>query len=81
MIIKDPNQANNFILGYLIFFISSIFIPYYFSVFSVMIASIFNEVYYWQQSKIEDSKYKFDMVNIGHTIAGMIPSLLLKIIV
>jgi len=78
MIIKDSKQANNFILGYLIFFISSLFIPYYFSVFSVMLASIFNELYeYWKSDK-ED--YKFDLVNIGHTIAGMIPILLLKII-
>jgi predicted membrane protein len=78
MIIKNPNQANNFILGYLIFFISSIFIPYYFSVFSVMIVSIFNELYQFWKSDKED--YKFDLVNIGHTIAGMIPILLLKII-
>jgi predicted membrane protein len=78
MIIKNPKQANNFILGYLIFFISSIFIPYYFSVFSVMIVAIFNELYdIWKSDKDD---YKFDLVNIGHTIAGMIPALLLKII-
>jgi predicted membrane protein len=78
MIIKDSNQANNFILGYLIFFISSLFIPYYFSVFSVMIVAIFNEFYQFWKSDKQD--YKFDLVNIGHTIAGMIPSLLLQII-
>ena len=78
MIIKDSKQANNFILGYLIFFISSLFIPYYFSVFSVMIVALFNELYQFWKADKED--YKFDLVNIGHTIAGMIPSLLLQII-
>jgi len=78
MIIKDSNQANNFIIGYLVFFISSLFIPYYFSVFSVMIVAIFNEFYQFWKSDKQD--YKFDLVNIGHTIAGMIPSLLLQII-
>jgi predicted membrane protein len=78
MIIKDSNQANNFIIGYLVFFISSLFIPYYFSVFSVMIVAIFNEFYEFWKSDKQD--YKFDLVNIGHTIAGMIPSLLLQII-
>jgi hypothetical protein len=77
-IIKDFKQANNFILGYLIFFISSIFIPYYFSVFSVMLASIFNELYDFWKSDKED--YKFDLINIGYTFGGMIPSLLLQII-
>ena len=77
MIIKDSNQANNFIIGYLVFFISSIFIPYYFSVFSVMIVAIFIELYEFRKL---DKDYKFDLVNIGHTIAGMIPSLLLQII-
>jgi hypothetical protein len=78
MIIKGFKQANNFILGYLIFFISSIFIPYYFSVFSVMITSIFNELYDFWKSDKED--YKFDLVNMGYTFGGMIPSLLLQII-
>jgi hypothetical protein len=72
-IIKDIHKANNFILGYLIFFISCLFMPYYFAIFPVMIVAAVKELLDMRKSK------PFDMVDFGHIVAGMIPALLTNI--
>lgn len=74
LLIKQIDKANHFIVGYLIYFLSCLFIGAYWSVIPVVVIALLKEVNDWY------FKNNFDWYDFIYTIAGMIPSFLIQTI-
>lgn len=74
LLVKQIDKANHFIVGYLIYCLSFIFLGAYWSVIPVVIIALLKEVNDWY------FKNKFDWYDFIYTIAGMIPTLIIQMI-
>ena len=74
LLVKQIDKANHFIVGYLIYCISCIFLNAYWSIIPVVVIAGLKEVVDHFSNK------KFDWLDFAYTVAGLIPSLLIKTI-
>ena len=72
LLIKEIDKANHFIVGYLLYCISCIFLNAYWSIVPVVVIAGLKEAVDSYSNK------KFDWYDFAYTIAGMIPSLLIQ---
>jgi hypothetical protein len=74
LLIKQIDKANHFIVGYLVYCISCIFLDAYWSIIPVVVIAVLKEI-------VDNlSNKKFDWYDFAYTIAGLIPSLIIKTI-
>lgn len=74
LLVKQIDKANHFIVGYLLYCISCIFLNVYLSIIPVVVIAVLKEVLDHFSNK------KFDWYDFAYTVAGLIPSLLIKTI-
>jgi hypothetical protein len=75
LIVKEIDKANHFITGYLIYFLSSFFLPWYSCILLVASIGALKEVY----DSIKSGN-AFDVPDFIYTIVGCIPSFIIHIL-
>lgn len=75
LIVSEIDKANHFIVGYLIYFLSCVFLSPFLATLPVIIIAALKEV-------VDMWRYKrtFDWKDFVYTIAGMVPALILLLI-
>jgi hypothetical protein len=74
------DKANHFIVGYLIYFIGFIFIGTWYALLPVVVAGFAKEIYDILKRKQKINYNNFDLPDFLYTIAGAVPSLIIKLI-